>query len=122
VHRRHRNIRANLGVLYEPLPDLAQAVWKGVDMRTIVSATSFRKPAEKTRLPAIYPFKEIVQGGGLMSYRIDLPDVGRRVADMASQILKGAKPSDRPPFSGRPSLTGHFGHGWTCSLPRPVAI
>ena len=24
-------------------------------------------------------------------------------------------------FSGRPSLTGHCGHGWTCSLPRPVA-
>ena len=29
---------------------------------------------------------------------------------------------DRPPFSGRPSLTGHCGHGWTCSSPRPVAI
>ena len=29
---------------------------------------------------------------------------------------------DRPPFSDRPSLTGHCGHGWTCSLPRPVAI
>ena len=29
---------------------------------------------------------------------------------------------DRPPFSGRPSLTGHCGHGWTCSLPHPVAI
>ena len=28
---------------------------------------------------------------------------------------------DRPPFSGRPSLTGHCGHGWTSSLPRPVA-
>ena len=26
---------------------------------------------------------------------------------------------DRPPFSGRPSLTGHCGHGLTCSLPRP---
>jgi len=29
---------------------------------------------------------------------------------------------DNLPFSGRPSLTGHCGHGWTCSLPRPVAI
>src|SRR5580692_6180741 len=28
--------------------------------------------------------------------------------------------NDRPPFSGRPSLTGHCGHGWTCSLPRLV--
>jgi hypothetical protein len=25
-------------------------------------------------------------------------------------------------FDGQPSLTGHCGHGWTCSLPRPVAI
>ena len=29
---------------------------------------------------------------------------------------------DSPPFSDRPSLTGHCGHGWTCSLPRPIAI
>jgi hypothetical protein len=29
---------------------------------------------------------------------------------------------DRPPFSSQPSLSGHCGHGWTCSLPRPVAI
>jgi hypothetical protein len=28
----------------------------------------------------------------------------------------------RPPFSSLTSLTGHCGHGWTCSLPRPVAI
>jgi hypothetical protein len=25
-------------------------------------------------------------------------------------------------FRGRPSVTEHCGHGWTCSLPRPVAI
>jgi hypothetical protein len=24
-------------------------------------------------------------------------------------------------FDGQPSLSGHCGHGWTCSLPRPVA-
>ena len=29
--------------------------------------------------------------------------------------------TDRPPFSGRPSLTGNCGHGRTFSLPRPVA-
>ena len=28
--------------------------------------------------------------------------------------------NDRPPFSGRPSLTGHCGHGWTCSRFRLV--
>src|SRR4029077_16076075 len=29
---------------------------------------------------------------------------------------------DRPPFLGRPSLTGHNGHGCTCCWVRPVAI
>ena len=52
--------------------------------------------AEKTRLPAIYPFKMFVQAGGLMSYGIDVPDFGRRVADMVGEILKGAKPSEIP--------------------------
>jgi len=54
--------------------------------------------AEKSRLPAIYPFKEIVQAGGLMSYGVDMPELGCRVADMVDQILKGAKPADIPIF------------------------
>jgi putative ABC transport system substrate-binding protein len=51
---------------------------------------------EKSRLPAIYPVKEFVQSGGLMSYGIDQPDLGRRVANVAGQILKGTKPGDIP--------------------------
>jgi hypothetical protein len=54
--------------------------------------------AAKSRLPAIYPYKVFVQAGGLASYGIDIPDLGRRVANMADQILKGAKPSDIPVF------------------------
>jgi hypothetical protein len=30
--------------------------------------------------------------------------------------------SDGRDFDGRPSLSGHCGHGWTCNLPGPVAI
>jgi putative tryptophan/tyrosine transport system substrate-binding protein len=64
----------------------------------LVYLKSIVELAEKTRLPAIYPFKEFVQAGGLMSYGIDLADVSRRVANMAAQILKGSKPSDMPVF------------------------
>jgi putative ABC transport system substrate-binding protein len=39
-----------------------------------------------------------VQAGGLMSYGIDLPDLGRRVVKMVDQILKGEKPSEIPIF------------------------
>jgi putative tryptophan/tyrosine transport system substrate-binding protein len=54
--------------------------------------------AEKTRPPAIYPFKMFVQAGGLMSYGVDVPDLGRRVADMVGEILKGARPGEIPIF------------------------
>jgi putative ABC transport system substrate-binding protein len=52
--------------------------------------------AAKHRLPTIYVYRPFVDAGGLMSYGIDVAELGRRVADMADQILKGAKPADIP--------------------------
>jgi ABC-type uncharacterized transport system substrate-binding protein len=52
--------------------------------------------AVKYRLPAIYPQKEFVETGGLMSYGTDLADLYRRAAVYVDKILKGAKPADLP--------------------------
>jgi ABC-type uncharacterized transport system substrate-binding protein len=52
--------------------------------------------AARHRLPAIYPYREFVEVGGLMAYGIDLVDVMRRVADMTGQVLRGKKPGDIP--------------------------
>jgi putative ABC transport system substrate-binding protein len=52
--------------------------------------------AARFRVPAIYPFREFVEVGGLMAYGIDLADVYRRVAGTTGQVLGGAKPSDIP--------------------------
>ena len=50
----------------------------------------------KSRIPAIYPFRELVDTGGLMSYSPDLPDLFRTLATPVAKILNGAKPQDIP--------------------------
>jgi putative tryptophan/tyrosine transport system substrate-binding protein len=52
--------------------------------------------AVKYRLPAIYPQREYVDEGGLMSYGADNTDLYRRAAVYVDKILKGAKPADLP--------------------------
>jgi putative tryptophan/tyrosine transport system substrate-binding protein len=51
---------------------------------------------EKSRLPAMYPYREYVEVGGLMAYATDLAEFGRRIAASASQVLNGTKPGDIP--------------------------
>jgi putative ABC transport system substrate-binding protein len=52
--------------------------------------------AVKYRLPAIYPQKEFVQAGGLMSYGADNVDLYRSAAVYVDKILRGTKPADLP--------------------------
>jgi putative tryptophan/tyrosine transport system substrate-binding protein len=52
--------------------------------------------AAKNRLPAIFPFPEYVEAGGLMSYSANIIDLYWRAATYVDKILKGAKPADLP--------------------------
>ena len=52
--------------------------------------------AAKSRLPAIFPFPEYVEAGGLMSFGANFTDLYRRAATYVDKILKGAKPADLP--------------------------
>src|SRR5262249_2292118 len=52
--------------------------------------------AAKSRLPAVYPFREFVDVGGFMAYGPELADLFRRAATYIDKILKGAKPADLP--------------------------
>jgi hypothetical protein len=52
--------------------------------------------AAQNRLPAVYPFRNHVTGGGLISYGADTVYVYRQAAGYIDRILKGAKPADLP--------------------------
>ena len=52
--------------------------------------------AAKSRLPAVYPWREAASAGGLMSYSTNFSDMYRRAAIYVDRILKGAKPADLP--------------------------
>jgi hypothetical protein len=52
--------------------------------------------AARQRLPAVYPYRFFVAGGGLISYGPDSIDPWRRAAGYVDRILKGAKPADLP--------------------------
>lgn len=52
--------------------------------------------ANRTRLPAVYQFREYAVAGGLMSYGISLTDGYRGVGSYAGRILMGTKPAELP--------------------------
>jgi putative tryptophan/tyrosine transport system substrate-binding protein len=52
--------------------------------------------ALQARLPAMYPYREFVELGGLMAYTVDLAGAFRQAARQVDQILKGARPSEMP--------------------------
>jgi putative ABC transport system substrate-binding protein len=52
--------------------------------------------ASEYRLPAISPFVEFVEAGGLMAYGPNLTRMFGYAAGMIDRILKGAKPADLP--------------------------
>jgi putative ABC transport system substrate-binding protein len=52
--------------------------------------------AARHKLPAVYPFRFLVAGGGLISYGPDTIDPYRRAAGYVDRILKGEKPAELP--------------------------
>ena len=50
----------------------------------------------QTRLPAMHPFRELVEIGGLMAYSFDLVELNKRVANNIDAILRGANPGEIP--------------------------
>ena len=52
--------------------------------------------AAQHRLPGMYPYKRMVDAGGLMAYDSYTTTLQARAAAYVDKILKGAKPADLP--------------------------
>jgi putative ABC transport system substrate-binding protein len=63
---------------------------------TLTHRTQIVELAAKHRLPAMYPWGEFTESGGLMAYAPNRTEMYRRSATFVDKILRGAKPADLP--------------------------
>ena len=78
-------LRSGVGALLVGIDGIIQS-----SSQTIVDLATLH------RLPAIYPSREFVAAGGLMTYGISYPDLYFRAASFVDKIFKGSKPGDLP--------------------------
>jgi putative ABC transport system substrate-binding protein len=78
-------------------------VQKGAGALTICADTFFTSQparlaalAARYAIPAISPWREYVEAGGVMSYGTDIADSYRQTGVYVGKVLKGAKPADLP--------------------------
>jgi putative ABC transport system substrate-binding protein len=80
----------------EALKGQADALYVCTDALVFNNNSRINTYALAGRLPTIYPLREFVVAGGLLSYGPNVPDMFRRAAELVDKILRGAKPGDIP--------------------------
>src|SRR5262249_56206542 len=76
--------------------DRPDALSVGSDTFLIARRIQVVQLAAFHRLPAVYPARDFLEVGGLMSYGTNVMDAFRQLGIYAGRILKGAKPADLP--------------------------
>ena len=74
----------------------AQALIVFIDPLTVRYRGRIVDLAAKSRLPAVYGFREFVDAGGFMAYGSNVPALCRRAAVHVDKIFKGTRPGDLP--------------------------
>ena len=68
----------------------------GTDPVYVIRREEITALAARLQIPTIYPFREFVASGGLISYGTSLVGAYRQAGLYTGRILKGAKPGDLP--------------------------
>jgi putative ABC transport system substrate-binding protein len=79
--------------IVERRPD---ALLVGGDPFYIAQRATIVARAGQLSLPTIYPFRQFVEVGGLMSYGTNIPNSYRQAGIYAGKILNGANPAELP--------------------------
>jgi putative ABC transport system substrate-binding protein len=81
---------------FTALQGQADAIYVCADGLTISNRVRINTLALVAKLPTMHGNREVLEGGGLMSYGTDISDLCRRAADYVDKILHGAKPAEIP--------------------------
>jgi putative tryptophan/tyrosine transport system substrate-binding protein len=87
---------ADIASAFETLKERAQALYVVGESLTSANQVRINSFALAARLPTMYPNRERLEAGGLMSYGPNFPSLYRRAGDFVDKILRGAKPADIP--------------------------
>src|SRR5439155_418170 len=83
-------------IAFEAPKDRADALYVIGDPLVATNRIRINTLALVARLPTMHTVQDLLEGGGLMSYGPNYPDLFRRAADYVDKILRGAKPADIP--------------------------
>jgi putative tryptophan/tyrosine transport system substrate-binding protein len=81
---------------FEGLRGRAEAFYATGDPLVAAQRLRINTFALAARLPTMFPQRQFLEAGGLMSYGANFPDLNRRAADYVDKVLRGAKPADLP--------------------------
>jgi putative ABC transport system substrate-binding protein len=94
--RREVRSPADIAPAFEADPGRSQGVVVTTESIFFVHRKQVLELVAKKAWPGIFPFREYVEGGGLMYYGHSYDELYRRAAIYVDRILKGAKPADLP--------------------------
>jgi putative tryptophan/tyrosine transport system substrate-binding protein len=97
LHVIQASSESDLDAAFATLPGLrADALVVGADPFFNSRPQQLATLAARQGVPTMYPYRDYVAAGGLISYGDSVTDLYRKVAGYAVRILKGEKPADLP--------------------------